>query len=94
MLIKHTIAVPQSHRWTNGKAERQMTTDATVKAFKRAASVEMSTWYKGILISNLATRFQDSILRGSHAGPHDARWLYERKRQYGNPSAELRYPAR
>src|SRR5580692_11186532 len=32
-----------------------MTTDETVKAFKRAPSVEVSTWYKGILISNLAT---------------------------------------
>ena len=136
-----------------------MTADATVKAFKRAPSVEMSTWYKGILISNLATeqdtggafeffvtrmkkgteppphvherehemfyvlerndrclcrrrmlpsrcrgvrisakaqgaRIQDSVLRGSHAGAHDARWLYERKRYYGNPSAELSYPAR
>ncbi len=32
-----------------------MIIDATIKAFKRAPSVEMSTWYKGILISNLAT---------------------------------------
>jgi hypothetical protein len=83
--------------YSDGQTEKvhgQMNADATVKAFKRAPSVEMSTWYKGILISNLATRFQDSILRGSHAGPHDARWLYERKRLYGNPSAEVRYPAR
>lgn len=32
-----------------------MTPDVTLNAFKRAASVEMSTWYKGILISSLAT---------------------------------------
>ena len=31
-----------------------MTTDAPLRAFKRAPSVETSTWYKGILISNLA----------------------------------------
>jgi quercetin dioxygenase-like cupin family protein len=37
------------------KAHGQMTAEATFKAFKRAPSVEMSTWYKGILISNLAT---------------------------------------
>ena len=37
------------------KANGQMTADAILKAFKRAPSVEMSTWYKGILISNLAT---------------------------------------
>ncbi len=32
-----------------------MSTDAKPMAFKRAPSVERSTWYKGILISNLAT---------------------------------------
>lgn len=37
------------------KANGQMTADVTLNAFKRAPSVEMSTSYKGILISNLAT---------------------------------------
>ena len=32
-----------------------MSATAAIKAFKRAPSVETSTWYKGILISNLAT---------------------------------------
>ncbi len=32
-----------------------MIADATLEAFKRAPSVKMSTWYKGILISTLAT---------------------------------------
>jgi hypothetical protein len=46
---------------TDGQTEKvhgQMTADATVKAFQTSTfspSVEMSTWYKGILISNLAT---------------------------------------
>jgi quercetin dioxygenase-like cupin family protein len=43
---------------TDGQSEKvhgQMTADAIVKAFKRAPSVETSTWYKGIPISNLAT---------------------------------------
>jgi quercetin dioxygenase-like cupin family protein len=37
------------------KVYGQMTADVILKAFKRAPSVEMSSWYKGILISNLAT---------------------------------------
>jgi mannose-6-phosphate isomerase-like protein (cupin superfamily) len=37
------------------KEHRQMTQIATATAFKRAPSVDMSTWYKGILISHLAT---------------------------------------
>jgi quercetin dioxygenase-like cupin family protein len=37
------------------KVHVQMTANAIPKPFKRAPSVEMSTWYKGILISNLAT---------------------------------------
>ena len=32
-----------------------MTADEPIRAFKRAPSVAGSTWYKGILISNLAT---------------------------------------
>ena len=32
-----------------------MTSKSTIQAFTRAPTVEMSTWYKGILISNLAT---------------------------------------
>lgn len=32
-----------------------MTADASLKAFKRAPSLGLSTWYKGILISSLAT---------------------------------------
>ena len=32
-----------------------MTSDVILEAFKRAPSVEKSTWYKGILISSLAT---------------------------------------
>jgi mannose-6-phosphate isomerase-like protein (cupin superfamily) len=52
----NTLSRYPSH--TDGQTEKahgQMTADAAVKAFKRAPSVEMSTWYKGILISNLAT---------------------------------------
>jgi quercetin dioxygenase-like cupin family protein len=52
----NTLFPHPSH--TDGQTEKahgQMTADATVKAFKRAPSVEMSTWYKGILISSLAT---------------------------------------
>jgi mannose-6-phosphate isomerase-like protein (cupin superfamily) len=32
-----------------------MTEDPTIRAFKRAPSIDMSTWYKGILITSLAT---------------------------------------
>ena len=32
-----------------------MTADTSIKAFRQAPSVDMSTWYKGILISTLAT---------------------------------------
>jgi hypothetical protein len=37
------------------KARVQMNAVAILEGFKRAPSVEMSTWYKGILTSNLAT---------------------------------------
>ena len=56
-----------------------MSATATIKAFKRAPSVEMSTWYKGILISNLVTN-QDTggafefvvtkMKRGTEPPPH------------------------
>jgi mannose-6-phosphate isomerase-like protein (cupin superfamily) len=68
------------------KADRQMTTDATVKAFKRAASVEMSTWYKGILISNLATELDTGgafefvvtrMKKGTEPPPH----MHEREHE-------------
>ena len=66
------------------KTYQQRTADAKVEAFKRAPSVEMSTWYKGILISNLATE-QDTggafefvvtrMKKGTEPPPH----LHERE---------------
>src|SRR3984885_15070651 len=54
MLLDQSAPPAPYQRVTNVDTDT-MITDATVKAFKRAPSVEMSTWYKGILISNLAT---------------------------------------
>ena len=56
-----------------------MTTDGRLAAFSRAASVELSTWYKGILISNLATEQEtggafevaaSKMRRGTEPPPH------------------------
>ena len=56
-----------------------MTEEASITAFRRAPSIEMSTWYKGILISNLVTE-QDTggafelvvskITKGTEPPPH------------------------
>ena len=45
------------HRTEDGQLKGMliMTEDQTTRAFVRAPAVEMSSWYKGILISNLAT---------------------------------------
>lgn len=71
---------------TDGQTEKAHAADASVKAFKRAPSVEMSTWYKGILISNLATE-QDTggafefvvtrMKKGTEPPPH----VHEREQE-------------
>lgn len=56
-----------------------MTADTTIKAHKRAASVEMSTWNKGILISSLVTEqetggafelVEGKMKKGTEPPPH------------------------
>jgi hypothetical protein len=44
------------------KAQGQMTAEATVKTFKRAPSVEMSTWYKGIQVTG---KLADQVIKST-----------------------------
>jgi len=56
-----------------------MTVNANLKAFKRAPSIETSTWYKGILISTLASEqdtdgafefVESKMKQGTEPPPH------------------------